>query len=242
MDPLLLILLIACVAFAYAMVGHGGASGYLALMALAGMSVVVMRPTALVLNLFVSAISFTQYARTGHFRWRTFLPFAVLSVPAAWFGAHVVLDPLIYKRILGVCLLFAVARMFGLLGKGSDALRPVPLVLAALIGGVLGFVSGMIGIGGGVLLSPVLLLCNWADMKTTAATSSLFIFVNSASGLIGAMGSGETLSPHMVPWIAAAVAGGLLGGWVGAIKLNNLRVKQALGMVLLMASVKLMMP
>ncbi|HRN37540.1 MAG TPA: TSUP family transporter, partial [Flavobacteriales bacterium] len=129
MDPLLLILLIACVAFAYAMVGHGGASGYLALMALAGMSVVVMRPSALVLNLFVSAISFTQYARTGHFKWRTFLPFAVLSVPAPWFGAQVVLDPLLYKRILGVCLLFAVARMFGLLGKGSGTLRPVPLLL-----------------------------------------------------------------------------------------------------------------
>ncbi|MCO5276300.1 MAG: sulfite exporter TauE/SafE family protein [Flavobacteriales bacterium] len=242
MDPLLLILLIACVAFAYAMVGHGGASGYLALMALAGMSVVVMRPSALVLNLFVSAISFTQYARTGHFKWRTFLPFAVLSVPAAWFGAQVVLDPLIYKRILGVCLLFAVARMFGLLGKGSDTLRPVPLLLGALIGAVLGFLSGMIGIGGGVLLSPVLLLCNWADMKTTAATSALFIFVNSASGLAGALGNGETLSPHMIPWIAAAVGGGLLGGWIGAVKMNNLRVKQALGIVLLLASVKLMMP
>lgn len=242
MDPVVLILLIACVAFAYAMVGHGGASGYLALMAITGMSVVVMRPTALVLNLFVSAISFTQYARTGHFNWRVFLPFAVLSVPAAWFGAHVVLDPLVYKRILGVCLLFAVARMFGLLGKGSDTLRPVPLVLAAVIGAVLGFVSGMIGIGGGVLLSPVLLLCNWADMKTTAATSSLFIFVNSAAGLIGVLGNGETLSPHMIPWITAAVGGGLLGGWIGAVKMNNLRVKQALGIVLLMASVKLMMP
>ena len=242
MDPLLLILLIACVAFAYALVGHGGASGYLALMAIAGMSVVVMRPTALALNLFVSAIAFTQYARTGHFNWRVFLPFAVLSVPAAWFGAHVVLEPLVYKRVLGVCLLFAVARMFGWLGKGGDQIRPVPLVLAAVIGGVLGFVSGVIGIGGGVLLSPVLLLCNWADMKTTAATSALFIFVNSTSGLIGAMGSGETLSPHTVPWIAAALGGGLLGGWIGATKMNDLRVKQALGIVLLMASVKLILP
>ncbi len=241
MDPLLLILLIACVAFAYAMVGHGGASGYLALMALAGMSVVVMRPSALVLNLFVSAISFTQYARTGHFKWRVFLPFAVLSVPAAWLGAQVQLDPVIYKRILAVCLLFAVARMFGLLGKGSSGLKPVPLLLAAVIGAVLGFASGMIGIGGGVLLSPVLLLFNWADMKTTAATSALFIFVNSASGLAGVLGQGEMLSPHMFAWIAAAVGGGLLGGWIGAVKMNNLRVKQALGIVLLMASVKLMM-
>ena len=242
MDPVVLILLIACVAFAYAMVGHGGASGYLALMALAGMSVAVMRPSALVLNLFVSAISFTQYARTGHFRWRVFWPFAILSIPAAWLGAQVDLDPAMYKRILAVCLLFAVARMFGLLGKGSEEVRPVPLALAAVIGAALGFVSGMIGIGGGVLLSPVLLLCNWADMKTTAATSALFIFVNSASGLAGALGNGETLSPHMVPWIVAAVGGGLLGGWIGAMKMNNLRLKQALGVVLLLASVKLMMP
>lgn len=242
MDPLLLIVLIAFVAFAYAMVGHGGASGYLALMALAGMSVVVMRPSALVLNLFVSAISFTQYARGGHFRWRVFWPFAVASMPAAWLGAQMQLDPLVYKRILAVCLLFAVARMFGLFGKGRENLVPVPIVAALVIGAVLGFVSGMIGIGGGVLLSPMLMLLNWADMKTTAATSALFIFVNSAAGLAGAIGNGETLSTNMLPWIAAAVAGGLLGGWIGAKRLNELRLKQALGIVLLFASVKLMMP
>jgi len=241
MDSTLLILLIAFVAFAYAMVGHGGASGYLALMALAGMSVVVMRPTALVLNLFVSAISFTLYARSGHFKWSTFCPFAVLSIPAAWLGAHVVLDPVIYKRILAVCLLFAVAKLFGFFGKGKDGLRPIPLVWGLLIGSALGFVSGMIGIGGGILLSPVLLLFNWADMKTTAATSALFIFVNSAAGIVGAFGNGETLGTEMVPWIIAAVLGGLLGSWIGAKRLNELRLKQALGIVLLFASVKLMM-
>ena len=240
MDGTLLIVLIAFVAFAYAMVGHGGASGYLALMALAGMSVVVMRPTALVLNLFVSAISFTQYARAGHFKWSTFWPFALLSMPAAWLGAHVVLEPLIYKRILAVCLLFAVARLFGLFGKGKEGFVPIPLAWGLVIGVVLGFVSGMIGIGGGILLSPVLLLLNWADMKTTAATSALFIFVNSAAGLAGAFGSGESLSTDTVPWIIAAVLGGLIGSWIGAKRLNELRLKQALGVVLLFASVKLM--
>ena len=242
MDSTLLIVLIAFVAFAYAMVGHGGASGYLAIMALAGMSVVVMRPTALVLNLFVSAISFAQYARTGHFKWSTFWPFAVLSMPAAWLGAHVVLDPVIYKRILAVCLLFAVARLFGFFGKGKDGLVPIPLFWGLLIGIALGFVSGMIGIGGGILLSPVLLLFNWADMKTTAATSALFIFVNSAAGMVGAFGNGEMLSTEMVPWIIAAVLGGLLGSWIGAKRLNELRLKQALGIVLLFASVKLTLP
>lgn len=240
MDSTLLIVLIACVAFAYAMVGHGGASGYLAIMALAGMSVVVMRPTALVLNLFVSAISFAQYARSGHFKWSTFWPFAVLSMPAAWLGAHVVLDPVIYKRTLAVCLLFAVARLFGVFGKGKDGLVSIPLLWGLLIGIALGFVSGMIGIGGGILLSPVLLLFNWADMKTTAATSALFIFVNSAAGMVGAFGNGETLSTEMVPWIIAAVLGGLLGSWIGAKRLNELRLRQALGIVLLFASVKLM--
>ena len=242
MDSTFLIVLIAFVAFAYAMVGHGGASGYLALMALAGMSVVVMRPTALVLNLFVSAISFAQYARAGHFKWSTFWPFALLSMPAAWLGAHVVLDPLVYKRILAVCLLFAVARLFGLFGKGKEGFVPIPLAWGLVIGVVLGFVSGMIGIGGGILLSPVLLLLNWADMKTTAATSALFIFVNSAAGLAGAFGNGETLSTVMIPWIIAAVLGGLIGSWIGAKRLNELRLKQALGLVLLFASVKLMLP
>ena len=194
-----------------------------------------------VLNLFVSAISFTLYARSGHFKWSTFWPFAVLSIPAAWLGAHVVLDPVIYKRILAVCLLFAVAKLFGFFGKGKDGLRPIPLVWGLLIGSALGFVSGMIGIGGGILLSPVLLLFNWADMKTTAATSALFIFVNSAAGIVGAFGNGETLGTEMVPWIIAAVLGGLLGSWIGAKRLNELRLKQALGIVLLFASVKLMM-
>lgn len=235
-----LLLLIALVAFAYAMVGHGGASGYLAVMALAGMSIAVMRPTALVLNLFVSAIAFVQYARGEHFRWRTFWPFAVLSVPAAWLGAQYMPDPVVYKRILAVCLLFAVARLFGMFGKVKGPAVPVPIAWALLIGAVLGLVSGMIGIGGGVLLGPLLLLFRWADMKTTAATTALFIFVNSLSGLAGALASGQTLDRHMVPWIAAAMAGGMLGGWLGAHRMQEKRLKQALGLVLLFASVKLM--
>lgn len=242
MDGPLLIVLIALVAFAYAMVGHGGASGYLALLALAGAAVSVMRPTALTLNLVVSAIAFVQYARAGHFRWHVFWPFALLSVPAAWLGAKVDLDPLVYKRVLAVCLLFAVARLFGLFGAGASTDRSVPLVPALLIGAVLGLVSGMIGIGGGILLSPVLMLCRWADAKTTAATSALFIFVNSAAGMAGSLSKGETVTPEMLPWLVAAVIGGFAGSWIGASRLPELRLRQALGLVLLFASVKLMLP
>lgn len=242
MDGTLLLFLIALVAFAYAMVGHGGASGYLALLALGGSSVEVMRPTALTLNLLVSAIAFVQYARAGHFRWRTFWPFAALSVPAAWLGAQLTLDPVLYKRILAVCLLFAVARLLGLFGRGGPAERPVPLVPALLIGAVLGLVSGMIGIGGGILLSPMLMLCRWADAKTTAATAALFIFVNSAAGMVGLASGTAVLGPDLLPWIGAAVIGGLCGSWIGASRLPELRLKQTLGLVLLFASVKLMFP
>lgn len=242
MDPILLTALIGLVAFAYALVGHGGASGYLALMALAGTTIAVMRPTALMLNLFVSAIAFAQYARAGHFHWRTFWPFALLSVPMAWAGAQVVLDPAIYERVLAICLLFAVARLFGLFGKGTDAQRPVPLFAALGIGAVLGLVSGMIGIGGGILLSPILMLCRWADAKITAAISALFIFVNSAAGIMGVLFGGEALPSEMLHWILAAVGGGLLGSWIGASRLPELRLRQALGLVLLFASIKLMLP
>ncbi|MBK8340677.1 MAG: sulfite exporter TauE/SafE family protein [Flavobacteriales bacterium] len=242
MDPILLTGLLAVVAFAYALVGHGGASGYLALMALAGLSIAVMRPSALILNLFVSAIAFTQYARAGHFRWKTFWPFAVLSVPMAWVGARIVLDPVIYKGVLAFCLLFAVARLFGLFGQRSAAQRPVPFFAALGIGAVLGLLSGMIGIGGGILLSPILMLCHWADAKTTAATSALFIFVNSAAGIAGVFATGEVLPSEMLPWILAAGCGGLLGSWLGSNHLPELRLRQALGSVLLFASVKLMLP
>jgi len=237
-DPLFLLFL-ALVAFAYAMVGHGGASGYLALMALYGFPQEVMRPSALVLNLFVSAIAFAQFARAGHFRWSVFWPFAVTSVPAAWLGAQFKLDPLVYKRVLAVCLLVAVARMLGLFGKAKGAERPVPIVGAMAIGAALGLVSGMIGIGGGILLSPILLLARWGDAKVTAATSAAFIFVNSLSGLSGVLNKGETLTADMWPFIGVALLGGLVGGWIGAARLPELRLRQVLGVVLLFASVKL---
>ena len=242
MNPFLLLAVLAVVAFLYASVGHGGASGYLAIMALLGYSQDVMRPSALVMNLFVSAVSFAQFARAGHFRWKLFWPFAVASVPLAYVGAQVTLDPLLYKRVLAVCLLFAVGRLFGLFGGGNGERNMLRLVPALFVGALLGFVSGVIGIGGGILLSPVLLVFRWADAKETAAVSALFIFVNSASGIVGAFGSGQTLSPDVVGWVAAALVGGLLGGYVGSRRLTEPRLRQVLGVVLLLASVKLMLP
>jgi uncharacterized membrane protein YfcA len=242
MNDLLFIALIALVAFAYAMVGHGGASGYLALMGIAHFQGAVMKPTALLLNLCVSLIAFVQYYRSGHFRWKLFWPFAVLSIPCAFVGAGITLDDLLYKRILALCIVIAGLRLLGVFTRGQRALRDVPLAIALVLGGVIGLLSGMLGIGGGVLLSPVLLVCAWADAKTAAATASLFIFVNSAAGLIKVQGMQNAFTQDMLLWTGAAIAGGLLGSWIGARKAPEPRLRQALGMVLLAASIKLFWP
>lgn len=232
--------LLALIAFIYASVGHGGASGYLAAMALLGFTNDVMRPTALVLNLFVSAVAFIQFARAGHFRWRVFWPFAVASVPFAWLGAGIDLDPTVYKQVLAVCLLAAVARLFGLFGSGRQDRRLPPVVLAMAIGAALGLLSGMIGIGGGVLLSPLLLICGWSTVKESAAVSAAFIFVNSLAGIIALGSTALVMTMDHALWIVAAFVGGLLGAYVGAKHYSALRLKQVLGAVLLLASVKLL--
>lgn len=242
MDEPLFLGLIALVAFAYALVGHGGASGYLALMALAGISTAVARPSALLINLVVSGIAFLQYTRAGHFRWRVFWPFAITSVPMAWLCAQFTIDPLIYKRLLAVCLLIAVARLLGLFGHREREQRPLPLLPALAIGALLGGLSGLIGIGGGILLSPLLLLCGWADTKVTACTSALFILVNSAAGLAGMTGVFAVLDEGFLAWAVTAAVAGIAGAHIGARRLQPARLRQALGVVLLFASIKLWWP
>lgn len=233
-------ILLPLVAFLYASVGHGGASGYLALMVLFSFAPEVMRPTALVLNLVVSIVAFSQYYRQGHFDWRLFWPFAVSSIPAAFIGGLIVMDSMIYKKVLGLLLLISVIRLL-VSGKNKHtALHPPQLVVALAIGAVIGFLSGLIGIGGGIILSPVILLLHWADMKKTAAVSALFIFVNSIAGLAGLMTKGFELTSQMTLMIGLAFAGGLLGSWLGAGRLANAQLRWVLALVLVIASVKLL--
>ncbi|HOY27813.1 MAG TPA: sulfite exporter TauE/SafE family protein [Flavobacteriales bacterium] len=241
MNEVALALLLALVAFLYASVGHGGASGYIAVMTLLGFAPDMVRPTALVLNLFVSAMAFIQFARAGHFRWKLFWPFAVASVPLAWVGARIHLDTLLYKRILAVCLVFAVARLLGVFGGGDERRGSPALFVAIGLGAMLGLVSGMIGIGGGILLSPLLLLFGWSTAKESAAISSAFIFVNSLAGLgslAASEGFGMFNGDHLL-WISAALLGGTCGAYVGAQRFSQVRLRQVLGGVLLFASIKL---
>lgn len=231
--------LLAVVAFLYAAVGHGGASGYLALMALWSFPVSVMKPTALVLNLFVAAVSFISYQRKGHFNAKLFWSFAIASVPAAFLGGMIVIDAAIYKKILAVLLVFAILKMLGVFGKEKSETKEVPFWQGMIAGASIGLFSGMIGIGGGIILSPLILILGWGKMKEAAAVSAAFIWVNSAAGLIGHFSRGVVVEPQAFVLVVVAVVGGLAGGYLGSIKLNNLTLKRVLAFVLVIACAKL---
>jgi len=224
----------------YSSVGHGGASGYLALMAIFSFQQADMKATALVLNIVVSLVAFIQFYRAGYFRWNLFFPFAIISIPAAFIGGMMSVEPLLYKRILGCLLLFPVARLFGVFGKDSGDIKEANLAGSLFIGAVIGFLSGLIGIGGGIILSPVILLLHWGKMKETAAVSALFIFVNSLAGLSGQLSSGINFDPSMYGMLAIALSGGILGSYYGVHRFNTLLLRRLLAFVLLIASVKLL--
>ena len=237
-SPLFLVLLLI-VAFLYASVGHGGASGYLALMSLFAFPITFMKPTALVLNVLVSGISFYFYYREKKFDYKLFYPFAITSIPFSFFGGMITIETHIYKIVLATVLLFAVARLIGLFGKQKGDLKPINIPLALVIGAIIGFLSGLIGIGGGIILSPVILLLGWADIKKSAAVSALFIFVNSISGLFGFLSKGGIVPISSVSLIAVVLIGGILGGYFGSKKMNNTVLRNVLALVLLIAIFKL---
>ena len=239
MQELLFYIALPLTAFLYASVGHGGASGYLALMALFSFAPEEMRPTALVLNLFVAGTSFIQFARQGHFRWKLFLTFAILSIPASFLGGLSYIDPKWYKIILGGFLLIATARMLGAFGTEKQAERNMSLPIGLMIGAGIGFFSGLIGIGGGIILSPVILLLGWGNTKQAAATSALFIWVNSAAGLTGQWSSGVTFTDELWLFVGLAIIGGFAGAYLGSKVLNDQKLRFILGFVLVLASIKL---
>jgi len=227
------------IAFFYSSVGHGGASGYLALMALFSFAPESIRYYALVLNLVVSAIAFVSYYRAGFFRWRIIVPFLVTSMPAAYVGATFSINPMAYKIILGIMLIIAVMRMMLVCNTENERINDPPVLLALGIGLILGLVSGIIGIGGGILLSPILILAKYARIKEASAASALFIFLNSASGLAGLMTSHFSFQPDIIYWISAVMAAGLLGSAMGSRTFSEMNLKRVLSIVLLAACIKL---
>lgn len=232
--------LLFIIAFLYASVGHGGASGYLALMAIYSIAPEVMKPTALLLNLFVSLISFIQFYRGKHFILKIFLPLALASVPMAFAGGMIIMEAAVYKKILGMILFIPVIRFLFFANTPVDEIKKPVISLSIFIGAAIGFLSGLIGIGGGIILSPLLLFLKWTDQKQTAAISALFIFVNSLSGLAGQLTKGIQFNANMYWYVIIAFVGGLCGAYFGALRFKQTVLKYILACVLLLAVYKLL--
>ncbi|HET8830099.1 MAG TPA: sulfite exporter TauE/SafE family protein, partial [Pelobium sp.] len=193
----------------------------------------------LILNILVSGVSFYFYYREKKFKWELFYPFAITSIPFSFLGGFLTLDAKLYKIILGTLLVFAVLRLLGFFGKEQPKLKEINIPFALLIGAIIGFLSGLIGIGGGIVLSPVLLLLGWANMKQTAAVSALFIFVNSISGIFGFLSKGGEIPTSSAFLIGMVFIGGFFGAYYGSKKFNNLVLRNVLALVLAIAIIKL---
>ncbi len=238
--PLAIVFAIFVVAILYSSVGHGGASGYLAVMALLAVAPEITRPTALVLNVFVATIATIQFYRAGFFSWRVFWPFATSSIPFAFIGGMMTLPTTLYKIALGIVLVVAAIRLAWNLRSDAETKEP-NILIALMIGAVIGLLSGLVGVGGGIFLTPILLLMNWSNTKTAAGVSAMFILVNSISGLAGNYLQVVAIPSDVWIWIAAAVIGGVIGSTLGAKRFDSLMLRRVLAVVLVFAGVKLIL-
>ncbi len=238
LTEILIVFAILVVAILYSSVGHGGASGYLAVMAFLAVAPNVTKPTALILNVFVASIATFQFYRRGYFDWKVFAPFAVASVPMAFVGGMITLPTQIYRPLLGLVLLLAAIRLAWNFTSEKVIVKP-SIWLALIIGAIIGILSGLVGVGGGIFLTPVLLLTNWTETKKAAGISAMFILVNSIAGLLGNYAQISALPVNVWLWIAAAVGGGIIGSSLGSGYFESITLRRVLAIVLLTAGIKL---
>jgi hypothetical protein len=242
---LLLGVLFFAAALLYSSVGHGGGSGYLAAMAILGMPPTMMRPTALVMNVGVAAISLYKFSRAGGFDWRLFLPFALTSVPTAFIGGRIRLPVAWFGALVGAALLFSALRLFSETlrrdGREQQLRGSPPVPLALVLGAVIGLLSGLTGVGGGIFLSPLIVLAGWGTVRGSAAPTAAFILVNSIAGLVGLLTRQPALPDALPYWVAAVLVGGLIGATLGSRRLGSIGLRRALAAVLLVAGAKMVL-
>lgn len=241
MNPDQIIAIAVCigiVAFLYSSVGHAGASGYIAVMTLFSMAPSAIKPTALVLNIMVASIGAWQFWRAGYFSWNLFWPFAVLSVPFAFIGGYLNLPTHVFKMLVGIVLLLSAVKFLADPMEKPDPRGPSKSISAG-VGAGLGLLAGLTGTGGGIFLTPLVLLMGWARTKAASAVSALFILVNSVAGLVGNLSATKSFPTFAWSFVAAALVCGTAGSYMGSRRFSPVIIKRLLSVVLIIAGLKL---
>jgi len=242
-DIILACSLFFIIAILYSSVGHAGSSGYLALMALLSFAPETIKPTSLVLNIIVASIASVKYLKEGCYDKKILLPFILSSIPMAFLGGYITLNPKYFKLVAGLFLIVAatllVVREYSK-SKESE-IRKMPLPFGLGIGAVIGIISGLIGVGGGIFLSPIIISLNWTTVKKASGIAAMFILCNSVAGLSGHLAGLNKVDHYIIYWIPAVVLGGLLGSHLGTVKLNTKVIIACLFLVLLTAGLKFLL-
>ncbi len=242
--PIHLPIIFFFIALFYSLVGFGGGSSYLAVLVLVGLPYQDIPPMALICNLIVAAGGCWLFYKAGHLKLKNVLPFIILSIPMAYLGGRIMIGKELFCLLLGLSLFVVAVRMFlpsGILESQKEISWRRAWIMGVPIGAVLGFLAGLVGIGGGIFLSPLLLLMKWVNVKEAAATASFFILVNSLAGLMGQVQKGVAQIHWLIPLGIAVFVGGQIGSRMGAFRVPKVRLQQMLAILVLYVSVKLLL-
>jgi uncharacterized protein len=231
------------IAILYSTVGYAGASGYIAVMALLSFAPDAIKPTSFILNVVVASIASVKYLRAGYFDKKIFLPFTISSIPMAFLGGYIKLSPKYFTLIAG---LFLVVSSFLIIIReyfkpSEESIKPMHFSYGLSIGSLIGLISGLIGVGGGIFLSPIIVSANWTSVKNASGVAALFILCNSLAGLAGHLIAFNKVDHNIIYWIIAVVIGGLLGSHLGTVKFNNKIIIVCLFVILLTAGLKFLL-